>query len=115
MGTPMPGIWVANLVGAQKIPNNLHQTVWFHRKPKKYIIKIGRYTSRVFLQRQIWTVNYYVKKLVKKSQLSKQTLVFLLSSRQNVNAKMNYFCNIITSVCFDFQTLRHHQVIGNWV
>ena len=41
--------------------------------------------SRVFLQHQIWTVNYYVKKLVKKSRQSKQTHVFLLSSRQNVN------------------------------
>ena len=45
MGKSMPSIWVANPVGAQKIPNNLHQMVWFHRKPKKYIIKIGRYTD----------------------------------------------------------------------
>ena len=35
MGTPMPSIWVANQAGAQKIPNNPHQMVLFHQKPKK--------------------------------------------------------------------------------
>ena len=45
MGILMPSIWVVNPVGVQKIPNNLHQTVWFHRKPRKYIIKIGTYTD----------------------------------------------------------------------
>ena len=39
MGTPMPSIWVANPAGAQKIPNNPHQMVLFHQKPKKYVIK----------------------------------------------------------------------------
>ena len=45
MGTPMPNIWVANPAGAQKIPNNLHQMVLFHQKPKKYTIKIVRYND----------------------------------------------------------------------
>ena len=49
-----------------------------------------------------YNVSYYIKKFVKKFQCSHQTLLFLLSSRQtmNQNAKMNYFCNIITSVSF---------------
>ena len=49
----MPSIWVATPVGAQKIPNNLHQTVWFHRKPKKHMYILLK-SEDIMIQNEIF-------------------------------------------------------------
>ena len=48
-------------------------------------LEVATLDSRGFLQRQKRIIIYYVKKFIKESQKWEQTLVFLLSLRQNVN------------------------------
>ena len=71
----IPGETICNATGKviyQNYYKNSHEpgTFWFRADwtVKAVALKISYFNSRVFLQCQIWIVNYYIKKFVRKPQ-----------------------------------------------